>query len=107
MKEKIRKILEAYGQTQNDLAYLLGITYQSVSIKLNGHKDFTQSEIFKIMTIFRLTPEQVVDIFFNANDRAKGLFKPEQTEQTEQIEQETETEQQSETEAEQAIEKDS
>ena len=83
MKEKIRKILEAYGQTQNDLAYLLGITYQSVSIKLNGHKDFTQSEIFKIMTIFRLTPEQVVDIFFNANDRAKGMFKSEQ--ETEQV----------------------
>lgn len=78
MKEKIRKILEAYGQTQNDLAYLLGITYQSVSIKLNGHKDFTQSEIFKIMTIFRLTPEQVVDIFFNVNDRAKGMFKLDQ-----------------------------
>ena len=85
MKEKIRKILEAYGQTQNDLAYLLGITYQSVSIKLNGHKDFTQSEIFKIMTIFRLTPEQVVDIFFNANDRAKGMFKSEQAETAEQV----------------------
>ena len=73
MKYKLRAVLDRFGQTQNDLAELLGITYQSVSIKLNGHKDFTQSEIFKIMRCFSLTPEEVVDIFFSPND----LFKKE------------------------------
>lgn len=69
MKKKIKAILEQYGHTQNDLAELLNITYQSVSIKLNGHKDFTQSEIYRIMVLYNLTPEQVVDIFFNIEDR--------------------------------------
>lgn len=69
MKQKIKAVLAKFGHTQNDLAEILGITYQSVSIKLNGHKDFTQSEIFKIMVCYELTPEEVVDIFFNMNDR--------------------------------------
>lgn len=69
MKYKLREILDRYGQTQNDLADLLGITYQSVSIKLNGKKDFTQSEIYRIIKFYNLTAEQVMDIFFNTKDR--------------------------------------
>ena len=71
MKYKLKAVLEKFGQTQNDLAELLGITYQSVSIKLNGHKDFTQTEIFKIINFFDLTAEEVMDIFFNKDDRFK------------------------------------
>lgn len=71
MKHKLREVLERFGHTQNNLAELLGITYQSVSIKLNGKKDFTQSEIFKIIVCYELTPEQVIDIFFNKEDRFK------------------------------------
>lgn len=69
MKYKLKAILDQYGKNQNDLAELLGLTYQSVSVKLNGHKDFTQSEIFRIIHMFNLTPEQVMDIFFNPADR--------------------------------------
>lgn len=72
MKEKIKVVLKRFGHTQNNLAELLGITYQSVSIKLNGHKDFTQTEIFKIIVMYNLTPEEVVDIFFNAKDRFRS-----------------------------------
>ena len=61
--------MEKFGHTQNDLADLLGITYQSVSIKLNGKKDFTQSEIYNIIQYYELTPDQVINIFFNPNDR--------------------------------------
>lgn len=69
MKAKLKAVLERYGQTQNDLAELLNITYQSVSIKLNGKSDFTQSEIFKIIHHYNLTPDEVMDIFFNIKDR--------------------------------------
>lgn len=72
MKFKLKAVLERFGQTQNDLAELLGITYQSVSIKLNGHKDFTQTEIFKIINFYSLTPEETMDIFFNKEDRYKS-----------------------------------
>lgn len=69
MKHRLREIMEKFGHTQNDLADLLGITYQSVSIKLNGKKDFTQSEIYNIIQYYELTPDQVINIFFNPNDR--------------------------------------
>jgi plasmid maintenance system antidote protein VapI len=65
----MRLLLNKYGQTQKDLADILGLTYQSVSIKLNGHKDFTQSEIFTIMVMYELTPDEVVDIFFQRTPR--------------------------------------
>ena len=69
MKYEIKAMLDKYGINQNDLAELLGITYQSVSAKLNGHKDFTQSEIFKIIHTFNLTPDEVMNIFFNPKDK--------------------------------------
>ena len=69
MKYKIRDLLARFHHTQNDLAELLGKTYQSVSIKINGKKDFTQSEIYKIIVCYNLTPEEVVDIFFSVEDR--------------------------------------
>lgn len=65
MKHRLRAILNNKGLNQNDLAEFLGVTYQTISIKMNGHKEFTQSEIFKIMVAFELTPEQVVSIFLN------------------------------------------
>lgn len=78
MKQKMRLLLNKYGQTQKDLADILGLTYQSVSIKLNGHKDFTQSEIFTIMVMYELTPDEVVDIFFQRTTK-KSSTQPKST----------------------------
>jgi len=72
MKHKLRAVLDRYGHTQNNLAELLGITYQSVSIKLNGHKDFTQTEIYKIAQFYELTADELMDIFFDPKDRYNG-----------------------------------
>jgi DNA-binding XRE family transcriptional regulator len=69
MKHKLRVVLERFGHTQNDLAELLGITYQSVSIKMNGKKDFSQTEIYRIIQYYSLTAEEVMDIFFDTKDR--------------------------------------
>lgn len=72
MKHKLRAVLDRYGHTQNNLAELLGITYQSVSIKLNGHKDFTQTEIYKIAQFYELTADELMEIFFDPKDRYNG-----------------------------------
>lgn len=64
LKQKLHTILAEHGDTQINLAEILDITYQSVSIKVNGHKDFTQSEIYTIMVHYNLTPDEVIDIFF-------------------------------------------
>ena len=66
MKEKLKKVLKEQGVSQYELAELLNLTYQTVSIKMNGHKDFTQSEIRGLKLILGLTPEQIDDIFFSS-----------------------------------------
>ena len=65
MKKQLKAILDKYNHNQNDLAELLGITYQSVSMKMNGKADFTRSEIFRIVHAYNLTPDETYKIFFN------------------------------------------
>lgn len=68
MKKKLKALLKKNGINQNELADMLGLTYQTISIKMNGHKDFTQSEIRAIKLILSLTPEEIDDIFFSSDD---------------------------------------
>ena len=54
-----------HGDTNKDLAELLGITEQSVSCKINEKgTEFKQGEIAKIIDKYNLSPEQVDSIFF-------------------------------------------
>lgn len=64
-KALLRSIMVMNGDTNSDLAKLLGISEQSVSSKLNENKsEFKQGEILKIRNHYNLTAEQVTDIFF-------------------------------------------
>ena len=62
----LRSVMVLHGDTNADLACCLGITEQSVSNKINeSGTEFKQGEIAKIKARYRLTPEQVDEIFFN------------------------------------------
>jgi predicted transcriptional regulator len=64
-KELLRSIMALHGETNKDLADLLGITEQSVSGKINEKgTEFKQGEIAKIKDHYNLSPEQVESIFF-------------------------------------------
>lgn len=65
MKDKIKRLLKQQDVSQNELAELLGLTYQTISIKINGHKDFTLSELKTMKVVFGLTPEMMDYIFFS------------------------------------------
>ena len=56
------------NDTVSDLAKCLGINRQNASIKINGKRDFKQSEIAKIITRYNLTFDEVKDIFLNDNE---------------------------------------
>ena len=68
MKEAITYLLKMNDVTQKELASILGITYQTLNIKINGHKDFTRKELFIIKELFHLTPEQFCYIFFTYDE---------------------------------------
>lgn len=65
-KEHIRlKALRTKNRfTQQDMAQMLNISYSTYSMKENGNRDFTISEIEKIRDLFGLSYEQ---IFFDDN----------------------------------------
>lgn len=66
-KQLLRSIMVRHGETNRDLANILGISEQSVSAKMNENgSEFKQGEISAITAHYKLTPEQVMDIFFAA-----------------------------------------
>lgn len=65
MKWKLREQMDIYGDTLESLANYLNIAYQTLSKKMNGHVDFTRTEILKIKQRYNLSAEQVDNIFFS------------------------------------------
>jgi len=65
VKWKLREQMDIYGDTLESLANYLNITYQTLSKKMNGHVDFTRTEILKIKQRYNLSAEQVDNIFFS------------------------------------------
>ena len=65
-KNLLRSIMALHGDTNKDLAELLGISEQSVSSKINETgTEFKQGEIAKIRERYNLDANQITDIFFS------------------------------------------
>lgn len=62
--KKFDALLKLHGETQREIAQLLGITQGAVSNKKNGRSEFLQSEIKLIGRHYNLTPDEVDEIFF-------------------------------------------
>ena len=64
-KAKLKSIMALHGDTNKDIAELLGISEQSVSCKINENgTEFKQGEITKIKDKYNLSPVEVDAIFF-------------------------------------------
>ena len=65
MKGKINYILKSEIESKHKrirrFAELIGFNLTTLSLKLNGHNDFTESEIIKICNHFEKTP---IELFF-------------------------------------------
>lgn len=64
MKHRLKEQMDRYGDSQEELAEYLGVTYQTLSKKLNGHGDFSRTEIRKMKDRYSLTAQQIDHIFF-------------------------------------------
>ena len=59
-----------FNDNLTTLADYLGISRQTLSLKLDNKSDFTQSEIKKIAIRYHLTPDEVNEIFFGDEDES-------------------------------------
>lgn len=63
--DKLRALCIEHGFTQQDMAELLGISVSSFNMKLNGKREFTITEIQKIVKWFGLPFEKIFpELFF-------------------------------------------
>jgi len=62
LRGKIREVFH----TERDFAKEMGFSKQTLSAKLNGKIEFTQSEIAKATSLLEIPQESIPDIFFNA-----------------------------------------
>jgi hypothetical protein len=64
----LKSIMILNSDTVQALALSLGANRQNISAKLNGKRDFKQSEINKIIARYNLSDTQIRAIFFNNDD---------------------------------------
>jgi transcriptional regulator with XRE-family HTH domain len=64
MKSLFETIRE-FGDTQGELARMLGVTESTLSWKINGRSEFKQSEIKAIADRYGLTGEEIKSMFFS------------------------------------------
>ena len=63
-KAKLRSKLALAEMTDTRFADEIGVSRQSMSMKMNGHRPFTADEIRRAKQVLNLTPEDVMEIFF-------------------------------------------
>ncbi len=63
-KNLLESKMKLFNDSNVTLAKFLGITPQALSSKTNERTDFKQCEIVKIKERYKLTPEEVNNIFF-------------------------------------------
>ncbi|MBR1445465.1 MAG: helix-turn-helix transcriptional regulator [Alloprevotella sp.] len=68
---RIKQMLSAKGATQGEAAKLLGLSQTSFSLKANGKNCFTQSEIRKLAEHYKLSPQEVVDVFLREENHER------------------------------------
>lgn len=63
---RLKGIIRAFGETQADLAREIGVSLSRLNAKLNGTggAEFSLGEIAAIKRHYRLTSEEVDNIFF-------------------------------------------
>ena len=58
-------VIKSRDITLKSLAKSLGITPQTLSVKINGHRPFTQDEILMIVKELKIPKSRISDYFFS------------------------------------------
>lgn len=57
-------IKDVKGRNRQEFAQDIGMSYQALSKRLLGHKSFTVDEVRKIIKVYSLTREEVIQYFY-------------------------------------------
>ena len=63
----LKKVISDSGIKVSFLAEKMGISRQSLHMKINGERRFDQGEIMSLKTNLHLSDEQFMQIFFNSD----------------------------------------
>lgn len=64
---ELETVIKDSGMMKSKIADKVGISRQALYLKLNGEREFTQSEVFRLKKVLHLSDEQFLKIFFNDN----------------------------------------
>lgn len=66
-KLKLESVMKLHGDTGTSLAKYIGMARPTFSAKINetNGAEFTQGEIAKIKDKYDLTPDEIIEIFFD------------------------------------------
>lgn len=62
--KSLYETIREFGDTQSELARMLGVTESTLSWKIHGKAEFKQSEIKAIADRYDLTGEEIKSMFF-------------------------------------------
>ena len=57
---KLRGLMAQSGMNQKDLGKLLNLSNRSINLKINGTREFRQSELEKLAAHFNVTIDEIV-----------------------------------------------
>lgn len=63
---RVKMLMTVNNIKRRDLAKQMGISYNTLTKKINGQREFCIDEILKIKEIFNLDLETFANVFFNA-----------------------------------------
>lgn len=66
-KNELKAAMARFGDKQDDLANVLGLSSSGLSVKINGSVDFRRNEIELIMLRYKLSSDETRRIFFADN----------------------------------------
>ena len=70
----LKSKMALHNDTTIALAECLGVNRQNVSVKLNGRRDFKQSEIAKIIRRYDLSDQEIRAIFWEDYDFGEDVL---------------------------------
>lgn len=70
---RLRGLIRMKYRTQANFAEAIGVSAVTLSLRLNNHAQFTQSEMAKTIRTLEIPSSEITSVFFTPNDQFSTL----------------------------------